>query len=241
MAGINAARGLRGQAPWVPDRSEAYLGVLLDDLCGHEHREPYRMFTSRAEHRLVLGVDSARERLMAEGHRLGLVPAAAFHVEQARWRRRDVARRALESARLNPDRRTRAAVRAAAGVDIASPTTWARLLRRQDVDWQALAGRLPQLADLSPGDRRVVVGELRYDGYRQRHERERARVKRLTRRPLPPDLEPRVIPGLSREVVEALIRERPRSLAEAERLPGMTPAALAILAGWLSREGSGRG
>jgi tRNA uridine 5-carboxymethylaminomethyl modification enzyme len=109
------------------------------------------------------------------------------------------------------------------------------------VDWQALAGRLPQLADLSPGDRRVVVGELRYDGYRQRHERERARVKRLTRRPLPPDLEPRVIPGLSREVVEALIRERPRSLAEAERLPGMTPAALAILAGWLSREGSGRG
>ncbi len=238
VAGISVVRDLRGEAPWVPDRSEAYLGVLLDDLCGREHREPYRMFTSRAEHRLLLGVDSARERLMAAGHRLGLVPGRAFHVEQARWRRREAARRALETTRLNPDRRTRKTVRAAAGVDFSAPTSWARLLRRQDVDWRALADRLPELADLSPPDRRVVVGELRYDGYRQRHERERARLRRLASRPLPADLQPRTIPGLSREVVEALIRERPQSLAEAERLPGMTPAALAILAGWLSREGS---
>jgi len=237
VAGINAVRGLRGEAAFVPERAEAYLGVLLDDVCGREHREPYRMFTSRAEHRLLLGVDTARERLMATGWRLGLVPARVFHVEQRRADRRRQARSTLEASRLNPDAATRRRVQAVAGVELAAPASWAQLLRRGDVDAERVAAGLDELAGLDPDERRVVVGLLRYDGYLGRQERERERLHRLRHVPLPADLDPHQLPGLSREVVEALSRERPRSLAEAERLPGMTPAALAIVAGWLAREG----
>jgi tRNA uridine 5-carboxymethylaminomethyl modification enzyme len=235
IAGINAVLERRGEAPFVPGREEAYIGVLLDDVSGREHREPYRMLTSRAEHRLVLGVDSARERLMERGRALGLIPAGAFHVDRSRWRARRQARERLEQAHLNPDRETRAAVLRVAGVELAAPTTWAQLLQRQDVDAEQVAARLPELAGMDAEDQRIVLGLLRYDGYRQRSERERERVGRLRAIPIPDDLDPRAVPGLSREVVEALERERPRTLADAERLGGITPAALAILAGRLGR------
>ena len=237
LAGVNAAQGLRGARPLAPAREEAYLGVLVDDVTGRDHREPYRMFTSRAEHRLVLGVDSARERLMEHGHRLGLVSERAFHVERERWRRRETARAALEETRLNPDAATRSAVRRAAAIDLTTPSSWAQILRRQDVDAEAVAAGLGAFDGLSAEDRRIVIGRLRYDGYLARHERERQRLHRLRHIPIPGDLDPGGVPGLSREVVEAMARDQPRTLADAERLPGMTPAALAIIAGALSRRG----
>ena len=240
LAGVNAVRGLRGNAPFVPAREEAYIGVLVDDVTGRDHREPYRMFTSRAEHRLLLGVDSARERLMGHGRSLGLVSERAFHVEQARWRRRRAARAALEESRLNPDATTRRAVRRVAAIDLVAPSSWAQILRRQDVDAELVAAGLSQLDGLSADDRRIVIGLLRYDGYLARHERERDRLRRLRNRPIPPDLDPTGVPGLSREVAETMVRDRPRTLADAERLPGMTPAALAVIAGALARRG-GRG
>jgi len=235
LAGINAVRRLQEREPFKPGREDAYLGVMLDDLCGREHREPYRMFTSRAEHRLVLGVDSARERLMSEGHRLGLVPERAFHVERERWRKRRWARRALEAARIVPDATTRATVHRLAGVEITSPSSWAKVLRRQDIDAERVAAELPELADLTAQDRRIVIGLLRYEGYLARHRRERERLHRLRNVPIPMDLDPASIPGLSHEVAEIMTRERPRTLADAERLAGVTPAALAILAGRIAR------
>jgi tRNA uridine 5-carboxymethylaminomethyl modification enzyme len=238
LAGINASRALDDEAPFVPTREDAYLGVLVDDVCGRDHREPYRMFTSRAEHRLLLGVDTARERLMARGRDLGLVREAAFHVEQRRWRRRRAAAEALEDAHLTPSARTRREVLAVAGVDISTPTTWANILRRQDVDAGLLAARLAPLAGMNDEDRRVVIGQLRYEGYIARQQKERARVRRLRHVTIPRDFEPASIPGLSLEIIEGLERERPASLAEAEGVPGMTPAALAILAGRLA---AGRG
>ena len=237
LAGINATLGLRGEAPFIPPREDAYVGVLLDDIWGREHREPYRMFTSRAEHRLSLGVDSARERLMEHGRRLGLVPERMFHVERKRWERRRRAGADLGEMRLNPDAETRALVREIAEIDLAGPTTWAQVLRRQDIDVERVAARLHGLRELSASDRRVVVGLLRYDGYVARHERERARVRRLRHVTLPDPLNPADIPGLSCEVAEALEALRPSTLAEAERVPGMTPAAVAILAGWLASAG----
>jgi tRNA uridine 5-carboxymethylaminomethyl modification enzyme len=237
LAGVNAVQGLRGNAPLVPGREEAYMGVLVDDVTGRDHREPYRMFTSRAEHRLLLGVDSARERLMEQGRGLGLVSERAFHVERERWRRRRTARAALEKTRLNPDTATRQTVRRAAAVDLVAPTSWAQILRRQDVDAEQVAAGLPELAGLTADDRRIVIGLLRYDGYLARHERERDRLHRLRHTPIPNDIDPMGVPGLSREVAEAMARDRPRTLADAERLPGMTPAALAIIAGALSRRG----
>jgi tRNA uridine 5-carboxymethylaminomethyl modification enzyme len=237
LAGINVFRSLRGETPFVLAREDAYLGVLIDDVCGRDHREPYRMFTSRAEHRLLLGVDTARERLMEHGCHLGLVREAAFHVEQKRWRLRQGARAALGRARLTPTAATRKEVLQVAGIELSAPTTWATILRRQDVDADRVAAELEELAGLDDEDRRIVIGLLRYDGYLARQERERERLRRLRHIPIPPDLDAAAVPGLSREVVESLGREQPRTLADAERVPGMTPAALAILAGRLARRG----
>jgi tRNA uridine 5-carboxymethylaminomethyl modification enzyme len=237
LAGINAVHALRGREPYVPGREDAYLGVLVDDVCGRDHREPYRMFTSRAESRLLLGVDSARERLMAEGHRLGLVRTSAFHVERARWRARRAARVALEAERLNPDAATRAAVRAVAGIELTTPSSWAQILRRDDVDAERVASEIEALAELPRDDRRVVIGLLRYDGYLARQERERGRLRRLRHIAIPDNLNLAGVPGISREVAEAMGIDRPRTLADAERVPGMTPAAIAVLAGHLARRG----
>ena len=237
LAGINATRALQGQAPFTPAREDAYLGVLVDDVCGRDHREPYRMFTSRAEHRLLLGVDTARERLMDHGRRLGLVRDTAFHVEHERWRRRRRARVALEAARVTPTAATRREVFEKAGIELSAPTTWATILRRQDVDAESVAASLDNLSDLDAEDRRIVIGSLRYDGYLARQERERERLHRLRHISIPADFDASTVPGLSREVVEAIGRDRPRTLADAERVPGMTPAAMAILAGRLARRG----
>jgi len=237
LAGINAVNALRGEEPFIPAREDAYLGVLVDDVCGRDHREPYRMFTSRAEHRLLLGVDTARERMMEHGRRLGLVREAAFHVEHARWGRRRAAAAALEGARLTPTVATCKAVYEKAGVNLSAATTWATILRRQDVDAESVAATLEHISDLDAEDRRIVIGNLRYDGYLARQERERARLRRLRHVPIPTDLDASTIPGLSHEVIEAIGRDRPRTLADAERVPGMTPAAMAILAGRLARRG----
>ncbi len=238
LAGANAVLRGRGEDLFHPAREDSYLGVLVDDLVNRDHVEPYRMFTSRAEHRLLLGVDSARERLMGQGVRLGLVRPAAFHVEQNRWNARSRAKAMLEGMNLNPDRATREAVVQACGIEFTSPATWAQLLRRQDVDLDRAGRNIPELSSLNDEDRRIVVGSLRYEGYLDRHRREIERVRRLRRVKLPGDLDPGAIPGLSREVVEQLERHRPVTLADAERLPGMTPAATAILAGRLARGGA---
>ena len=136
---------------------------------------------------------------------------------------------------MNPNRATRAEVERIAGVQPAGPTTWARILLRHDVDPETVARRLPMLAELDPEDRAVVVGELRYDGYVERHRREIERIHRLRHLEIPPDLDVRCIPGISREVADAFERHRPRTLADAERLSGVTPAAVAILAARLGR------
>jgi tRNA uridine 5-carboxymethylaminomethyl modification enzyme len=235
MAGVNAVKAVRGEDRLIVGREQGYIGVLIDDLVKKCHTEPYRMLSSRAEHRIMLGVDSARERLMEIGVRLGLVPERVFHVEHRRWEERRKVAEELESTKVNPDLETREEIRKLAGVVISAPTTWAGLLRRQDVDAISVAKEVPCLAGLSAEDREIVVGRLRYRGYLGRHQQEIDRVKRLREVRIPADLVYRKISGLSREVVENLERYQPRTLAEVEEIPGMTPAAVAILAGMISR------
>lgn len=231
LAGINAVREQRGEAPFVLARHEAYMGVLVDDLVRRDHREPYRMLTSRAEHRLLLGVDSARERLMGMGAELGLVPKAAFHVEQRRWDQRRSAAERLESTVLTPNRETRTMLRRLTGIDLQKPASWAQIIRRQDVDLSRLVAAVDALTPLEEEDREVVLSRLRYAGYVERHRREAERVRRLHAVRIPERLLDGAMEGLSLEVRDALRRYRPASLSEAERLPGITPAAVAILAG----------
>lgn len=240
MAGISAAAAVTGGEGLVVGRDQAYLGVLVDDLVTRTHDEPYRLFTSRAEHRLVLGVDSARERLMAAGMRLGLIPERAFHVEHERAERRRRAASRLEEETVRPTAAVADHLEARLGIRPSTTTSWAGLVRRQDVD----AERVLDLAGVADGldreDRRVVIGRVRYAGYLTRQERELARVERMRETAIPEDMEFRGIPGLSREVVESLERVRPRTLAQAAGLAAVTPAALALLAGQVLRWG-GRG
>lgn len=234
VAGVNASSSLRGGAGLRLGRERAYIGVLVDDLVNREHREPYRMFTSRAEHRLVLGADSARERLMKEGVRLGLVPEDVFHVEQEGWQRRQTVAAALEAGALVPNIENKERLQKSLGVELRTPTTWAGLLRRQDVDTGIAADMAPGLAELSENDQAIIIGQLRYSGYIDRHARERLRVERLMHIEIPRDFSYQRVSGLSREVLEEMERVRPKTLAEAERLAGVTPAAMALIAGRLS-------
>ncbi len=239
LAGINAAHRIRGKESLILGRENAYLGVMVDDLVRREHREPYRMLTSRAEHRLLLGIDSARERLMPIGRDIGLIAEKVFHVEQRRWAARRRVREELIKASLNPTQRVQALILQKTGIAIKNQTTWARLLSRDDIEWRQLVDEAPLLGELTGEDQEVVIGLLRYEGYRVRAERERDRVHRLRHVRIPESIRFREIPGLSREVVENLERAQPRTLADAEMIPGVTPAAVAIIAGRLSTPESG--
>ncbi|MBI4169687.1 MAG: tRNA uridine-5-carboxymethylaminomethyl(34) synthesis enzyme MnmG, partial [Acidobacteria bacterium] len=231
VAGINAALRAQGRPPFIPSRAEAYIGVLVDDLVLKGTSEPYRMFTSRAEYRLLLDIDSADLRLTGHGRRLGLIEADRY----ARFlQRQDRVRRCievLERHHLAPNTTTVGCAERTLGIRILEPTTPALLLRRNDVTFEAmerfLGDRMP--GRLGSRERRYVWNRMRYGGYIERQERDVERLRREERRRIPVRFDYRAIPGLSAEVVEKLTRARPESLAQAGRISGVTPAALSLI------------
>jgi len=234
MAGINAALATLGQAPLVLKREEAYLAVMIDDLVTKGTSEPYRMFTSRAEYRLLLGVDSASKRLSAHGRQVGLLPTERSASVQQRWERIDEAIRAVEKERWLPDAQTLAAF-AELGLTFDSPTSTAGLLRRPEADAARLTTVSTVLASLDADDRRVVAETVKYAGYVERQQREADRITRAGARRIPDGFVYRGLAGLSNELVEKLERVQPESLGRASRIDGMTPAALSLLAVYLER------
>jgi tRNA uridine 5-carboxymethylaminomethyl modification enzyme len=225
LAGINAARAASGALSLVLGREEAYLGVLVDDLVTRGTSEPYRMFTSRAEYRLLLGVDTASRRLAHRGVEVGLLePIRAREVEK-KWRRIDLVleRVVAERSPLRPG------------------TTTADALRRPDGDVERLATTSEVLAALTPDERRVVADTLKYEGYVARQRREAERVRRAGAVRIPSGLPYRSLSGLSREIVEKLEAVRPETLGRAARIEGMTPAALALLAVHIEKHAVPRG
>jgi tRNA uridine 5-carboxymethylaminomethyl modification enzyme len=236
LAGINAALSARAARPLVLGREEAYLGVLADDLTGRGTTEPYRMFTSRAEYRLLLGVDTASRRLNEHGRRIGLVEASRSDAVVSRWRRFDEALGRLEAERFVPDSAARGAL-AARGILLEAPSSTADLLRRPEVDPESLAGASAALAALDRRDRRVAAETVRYAGYVERQRRLAARVSRSGARKIPESFAYRELSGLSSELLEKLEAVRPETLGRASRIDGMTPAALALLAIQLEKAG----
>jgi tRNA uridine 5-carboxymethylaminomethyl modification enzyme len=210
LAGINAVRALRGEEPFLLDRGEAYLGVLVDDLCVLSPREPYRMFTSSAEFRLLLRHDNADLRLMARGAELGLIPREAS------------------------DRVTRKA-RAIHGMIETLRGTWRegrnalRLLRRPGTSLADLEPLVPELAELDPAVREEVEIEGKYGGYIERQRREVDRMRRWERKRLPADFNYAAIRAMRREAREKLCAVKPVSIAQARRIAGVRPADVAVL------------
>ena len=231
LAGVNAALSVQGRPPFVLSRGEAYAGVMVDDLVTRGTAEPYRMFTSRAECRLLLDIDTADLRLTPYGRDLGLIGADRFSRFEARRRRIAAWSDALETRAILPNAATTERARRDLGIVLGEPTTAARLLRRSDVTAEGMERFLAD--DLPPGlterERRTVANRLRYGGYIERQERHLDRLRREEGRRIPDDFDYAAIAGLSREVVEKLTRARPSTLREAGLISGITPAALLLL------------
>jgi tRNA uridine 5-carboxymethylaminomethyl modification enzyme len=237
---------LRGGEPWTPKRSEAYLGVLVDDLVTRGTREPYRMFTSRAEHRLLLREDNADLRLTPVGRELGLVDDERWELFLAKQRTctQEIAR--LEALRLKPAEVPAEWARRVLQAPLARETTAFELLRRPEVSYDALleitaapcwmsaaaaTGELSVGVDdrLPPQVRLQVEVHARYAGYIERAQAEIARAQRNEETALPADLDYARLGGLSHEVRQRLSEARPATLGQAARVPGVTPAAVSIL------------
>lgn len=234
-AGINASLKLRGMPPMLLRRDEAYLGVMVSDLIERDAHEPYRMLTSRAEHRLWLGEDSAGARLVEHGHRVGLVDAAR--------RQRVVAHEAaianvvaqMDAAALSPSDATNAQLVALGLEPLSIQMPLTALARRPQVTPNHLAALHPGFAALEPRAQTRALCEIRYAIYRQGDAEKMARLRALDMHALPPALRTGQVAGLSGEVVEKLKRHQPPTLAAAAQISGITPAALSILAVHLRR------
>jgi len=241
-AGINAALAVEGREPFLLERSEAYAAVMVDDLISKGLEEPYRLFTSRAEYRLLLGVDSVLPRLLPHGRRLGLIGeeehARAMRSEECLAR----AQKSLSQWTVKPDARTRQELLEVLGIRVDAPTTLYNLLKRNDLTVERLASYAPEIfGELTAEERSVLESRVRYEGYIRREQERVERLKPLVTRPIPEDFQYRGIPGLSREVVEKCQSRRPRTLGEASRIPGMTPAAVAIISAHVSRSRAAAG
>ncbi len=221
MAGINAALSVQGAPALVLGREEAYLGVLVDDLVTRGTSEPYRLFTSRAEFRLLLGVDTASRRLSAHGRRIGLLEASRAAASAARWTTIDEATKGLAQEALPRDSAVRENGRLA---------TVAEWVRRPETDVESVVPYSPKLGALSPRDRRIVAETVKFEGYVERQRRVAERVRRSGAIRIPETVAFHGLSGLSRELAEKLEAVRPDTLGRAARIDGMTPAALALLA-----------
>jgi tRNA uridine 5-carboxymethylaminomethyl modification enzyme len=237
-AGVNAANAVRGREPFILERFEAYAAVLIDDLTGKGLDEPYRLFTSRAEYRLLLGVDTVLPRLLPHGRDLGLVDDGEYEEAMRGEQRLRRAERALAESTLYPDRESRDTVRRTLGVELDSPTTAFKLLQRQDLTVDRVAALYPEvLGGLTREELSILQSRVRYDGYIKREKERLERLKPLESRRIPEGFDYTGIPGLSTEAAEKCSRRRPRTIGEASRIPGVTPAAVAIISAHVARAG----
>jgi tRNA uridine 5-carboxymethylaminomethyl modification enzyme len=235
LAGINALQKIRGEEPVILRRDQAYAAVMIDDLVTQGTEEPYRMFTSRAEHRLLLGCDSVYERLSPIADRLGILDDERKRRMDARVARMQRAREIAESSSLTPDRETLGWL-SPANITLTEKVTVARLMQRHDFDIDSFATLcvpvFPEISEafgaLSEEESDGVVSQIRYAGYIERQGREASRQANEEGLRIPAGMSYR-LPGLSREVVEKLSFVRPVSLGQASRIPGITPAAISIV------------
>ena len=237
LAGVNAALKLRGQDAWCPRRDEAYIGVLVDDLITMGTTEPYRMFTSRAEYRLLLREDNADLRLTEKGRELGLV-------DDHRWRRfqdkcEGIAKEQtrLASNRVKPDTEQARQLEPRLQSPLSKECSLMELLKRPEIQHGDIADLAPG-ATCDPQVAEQVQIQVKYAGYIDRQRDDIERLHRYENTRLPMDIDYSAIGGLSHEVRQKLGESRPDTLARASRLPGVTPAAVSLLLIHLKKHGA---
>ena len=213
MAGINAARRVKGHGPFILRRDQAYIGVLIDDLVTKGTTEPYRMFTSRAEYRLLLRQDNADTRLSRLGFELGLLPERNYRLSEAKERAV-----AEEIARLEKTR--------------CGSQTLAHLLRQPGITYSNISHANSDLSDEVISEVEIAI---KYAGYIARQEAEVAKLKELEGKQIPPDFDYAAVPGLRIEARQKLTKIRPGTLGQASRISGVSPADLSLLMVWLKR------
>jgi tRNA uridine 5-carboxymethylaminomethyl modification enzyme len=246
MAGINASLKVKGEAPFILDRTEAYTAILIDDLISKGTNEPYRMFTSRAEFRLHLRIDNADRRLTPHGRRVGLISDAAWEDFQAKQQRLDEMKTLLGKTKLNGAMLDKINFPPDAALDMASVggQSFAQLLKRPEIVVEHLA---PVLRELNPdffvrdgvasesltsevrNELKSVETEIKYEGYLLQQQRAIERLKKAELHAIPEWFDYGSISGLSREVQGILLKIRPRTLAHASRIPGVTAAAVSLV------------
>ena len=233
--GINAALQVQKQPPLILDRSEAYIGVMVDDLVTRGTREPYRIFTSRAEYRLLLREDNADFRLMERGHELGLIGADGL--KEMRERKRQLAAELdrLSRVRLKPTAEVNSYLGGKKSAPLGGSVPLVQLLKRPELAYPDLEALGEGASYLPAPVKRQVEIHCKYAGYLQRQEAEARKFKDLERMRIPEGFDYQLVPGLSHEVRQRLMEMRPTSLGQASRMPGITPAAISILMVYLKR------
>ena len=235
LAGINAVKKIRGEAPLILSRSEAYAGVLIDDLVTKGTKEPYRMFTSRAEYRLLLREDNADFRLRDLGHDLGLVSTEVYaDFCRKRERVQNLLER-LKGTRLMPTPGIQDRLKELGTAPLKKATSLEQLLKRTDVFFENLHSFDPALSNEDEAVAMEVETSVKYDGYIRRQEKQVEKLKHLEGEKLPEGIDYAAVHGLTHEVREKLGRVKPVSLGQAARISGVTPAAIMAIQVHLKR------
>jgi len=229
MAGINAALRVRGEEPFVLGRDEAYVGVMIDDLVTKGVDEPYRMFTSRAEHRLYLREDNADLRLTEKGYSIGVVDINRYNMVVEKKRGIGETLGMLRSVRLRPTKMTQEMLKAMGLELIRNPVTLEDLLKKPEITIKMLARIDNRLEEVNEDIAYQVELNVKYHGYTERQQDMIERTKKLEGKKIPLSTKYDEVSGLSREVIEKLTRVKPISLGQASRIPGVTPASITAL------------
>jgi tRNA uridine 5-carboxymethylaminomethyl modification enzyme len=244
MAGINAALLVRGEAPFTLDRTEAYTGILIDDLISKGTNEPYRMFTSRAEFRLHLRIDNADRRLTPYGHKLGLITSGAWRDYKQKQAPAVALEKLLATRRVDLARLSALLPEIASGLGNVAGQTYAQLLKRPEIsldgllpvlrmEWEGTDGPLALYSGAVNArirnELKSVETEIKFAGYLDQQRKAIDKLKQAEKRSIPLGFEYAGISGLSREMQETLARVRPQTLGQASRIPGVTPAAVSLL------------